>query len=429
MLPLLCRRGRTVRIPTFAILRRHSSDSKPLPSRTIEVGQVAKPDGLRHGQVETLETPPNSSPHESVERSEYTDSVGPSQRSPCPLLVFDLHAYDWIPTKGRVRNNQVNAGMLKFVSWDIDGARISPGRRVSTILNHLEGRFGNNKLDLVVMFHDVNPIALEEIRSHDWVRRNYILSDTKAETYPHTLILVPHSIGAFKCWDIRFPSDDKWGNTIFVDVPVHNSEEALPSALRICTTQMHAGPIKDRPRLNQISSLLKETATEYTIIGGLVGSRHNHKYAGLVHDQELAGLGLKDAWDDSFTTPAVLANYAKDDGPPGSATCMQLSSSRKPRRITRFLYTGPMKAFPIRESLSKSGVIGKLGLGSRVGLEVWKEIVLTTISPEINIEETRYYTDEWGEKHPTKIENMQRAKFHTSVSRHYGIAVGMKVLP
>ncbi|RSL79824.1 hypothetical protein CEP52_017474, partial [Fusarium oligoseptatum] len=201
-----------------------------------------------------------------------------------------------------------------------------------------------------------------------------------------TLMMIPRHLRISNCFRVPFVSKSE-RDVLVVHLSV--SENEGPSEpkgiLRLCTTHLESLDLGYEYRFRQLaalSALLKsELVQGRKVYGGLVGGDMNSTLASEHDDHRNPDIDLKDVWEDELApAPPALRPFYKDFtyGKALGNTWGYQSKGRLYQdygsRLDKFLYTGPIETFPVREAQDITGRLGRFGIGlkTRVGLnDVW----------------------------------------------------------
>ncbi|EEU34838.1 uncharacterized protein NECHADRAFT_88425 [Fusarium vanettenii 77-13-4] len=326
-----------------------------------------------------------------------------------PIMCTPRVHYTQVST-WRALNNQTNTlkrrDSLKIASWNLFFTSRGPATRATAALDHLRTLFGQEPHNLVVMFQEVCQESLHAILEDRWTQDNFSVTAVKPPPFYYreewndvrdenvgsmptrhfTLMMIPRGLRISNCFRVPFVSESE-RDVLVVHLPV--SENGPPDEtngiLRLCTTHLESLDLGYGYRFRQLaalSALLKsELVQGRKVYGGLVGGDMNSTLAPEHDDHRNPDIDLKDVWEDELApTPPALRPFYKDFtyGKDLGNTWGYQSKGRLYQdygsRLDKFLYTGPIETFPVREAQDTAGRLGRFGLGlkTRVGLnDVW----------------------------------------------------------
>lgn len=256
------------------------------------------------------------------------------------------------------------------------------------------------------MFQEVCQESLQAILENRWTQDNFSVTDVKPPPFYYreewndvreedagsvptrhfTLMMIPQNLRISNCFRVPFVSESE-RDALVVHLPV--SEDDGPNEpkglLRLCTAHLESLDLGYEYRFRQlatISALLKsELIQGRKIYGGLVGGDMNSIFASEHDDHRDPEINLKDVWEDeSAPAPSDLRPFYKDFtyGQAIGNTWGYQSKGRPYQdygsRLDKFLYTGPIKTYPVSEAQDTTGRLGRFGIGlkTKVGLnDVW----------------------------------------------------------
>ncbi|RTE68823.1 hypothetical protein BHE90_016801 [Fusarium euwallaceae] len=252
------------------------------------------------------------------------------------------------------------------------------------------------------MFQEVCQESLRAILEDRWTQDNFSVTDVKPPPFYYreewndvreenvgsmptrhfTLMMIPRDLRISNCFRVPFVSESE-RDVLVVHLPVLENEgpDKPNGILRLCTTHLESLDLGYEYRLRQlaaISALLKsELVQGWKVYGGLVGGDMNSTLASEHDDHRNPDIDLRDVWEDELApTPPALRPFYKDFtyGKDLGNTWGYQSKGRLYQdygsRLDKFLYTGPIETFPVREAQDITGRLGRFGLGlkTRVGL-------------------------------------------------------------
>lgn len=345
-------------------------------------------------------------------------------------------------------------GVLTLASWNLNWSSFDPVARTTAALAHMERVFGASPEHLIVMLQEVSPESLGTILENPWVRRNFIISDTKplkssrtvtVDKYSRlersakqaldyfTTMMVAKTLPIRGCF--RVPLTTKMGrDALGTDISLKSDKSASDTreCLRVCTTHLESlqeGHMLRPRQLAAISRLLKESTIHgYKVVSGIVGGDMN-AIRNSEHDYHRSDdVKLTDIWEvTSRTTQSHEISRGSTDG-------FQSSQHRGPKRLDRFLFSGPIQPLPVNHAQEVDGSIGLFGIGLRTTVKAWeiKREELHSRGGQVIKKENKEYISE------KRFETLQHLGFLSSyqvkqiemdswVSDHIGITVRIQV--
>jgi hypothetical protein len=292
-------------------------------------------------------------------------------------------------------------------------------------MDHLEEVFGDPSSPLVVMLQEVRHESLRAILEHPWITRNFALSNTHPPRPVFALIMVSHHVQTDRLFHIPFQSRMD-GGALVIDIPISSSDresEHPKRILRLCTTYLdpprEAGQDESGPRqLAQVSALLKAPPTPSSeITAGLVGgAMYLDTTSRIATNVDLCDV-LEDTADPS--TPALeivdrLMEMRRN------TWGYQAPNKCSVRRPGTFFYTGMADTVPLLELRDRIGKIGRLGKGAKAKINTWEYDIEPPSLESYVLSSGKSNSDTWRE-------GSVRKQLIGRVSRHFGIAIGIRV--
>ena len=320
---------------------------------------------------------------------------------------------------------------------------MAPGRakRTSAVMDYLKDLFGDPPPAMVVMLQEVHDHSLTAILAHQWIRKNFVLSNAEAPQRYFTIVMVSRHLRAENWFRVPFQSRME-RDALVVDIELSNLKGELDYPkryLRLSTTHLESLPETEgdelRPRqLAQISALLKAPSTHRAqIIGGIVGGDMNAISPTDAFTHKAHDIDLHDVWEDTPPSPIPARKPFQKDLTYGKAKGntwgyqSQRANSRK--RLDKFFYTGLVETMALVEPQDLTGKVGRLGIGIKTNIQVWEyeEIVkglrIVRGMPREYPIKRRFDTEQQSKI----LINGERKEIDTWISDHFGIAIGVKV--
>jgi tyrosyl-DNA phosphodiesterase 2 len=275
---------------------------------------------------------------------------------------------------------------------------------------------------LVIMLQEVHRESLSAIAKHQWVRKNFAVSNVHVARNLSTTIMVSQNIQT-DSW-FRIPLRGVTDRDLLaVDIPISapkGESEHTKRILRLCTTYLDLFRDEGRPcQLAQVSALLKAPPTRYSeILAGLVGANLNQDRPSFASSRMAGIVDLCDVWDDTTYPPTRILR------PTRNTKGYRKSNVRPAKRIDNFLYTGMIDAGPLSEVQDVTGRAGRLGVGLKTTVRTGKHYSKRRL---------KLTKREHGSKFPRKShsdicrEGGIRKELDVLVSSHVGSAIGIRV--
>jgi tyrosyl-DNA phosphodiesterase 2 len=309
--------------------------------------------------------------------------------------------------------------LLKVVSWNIDFASPGPAERAAVAIEYLHKMFGDRSDDLAIVLQEVCQRSAQEILQTRWIQQNFAIVGlnpprTFQDGIPRpakyfTLVITPKSLRLENSFRMTLPSE-MGRDALFVDIQLcplsRRPSSERTGVFRLCTTHLESlkeGADLRRRQLELISQMLKKGGDGTNIIAGLVGGDMNaiHDIEHTMHRQ----MGLKDAWEDESFAYRPNPEHGELDPSFGLLSGHTWGYQSKetewaPDRLDKFMYTGAIETTPLNETRKPGWLLGRLG----VCLTADVPLGLQPLKPD---------------------ETVQKAW----VSDHFGIAIGIRVIP
>jgi hypothetical protein len=374
------------------------------------------------------------------------------------------HAYDpetsaWAPAGDTGNTSNASAlqpgTVVKLVAWNMHAAGPGPAIRATEAMSYLERTFGGTPGHLVLMLQELRPASLQAILDHDWVRRNFVVSNAQVprsyvdavaassdKTYLgcFNLMLVARSLPIARCFRVPFVKSPTSSGALVADLALDSGRAGdATQVIRLSTallesTKFHRG-YRDG-QLASLSSFLKgKSASEANIVAGIVGGDMNCFVPAELAAHRAPSVNLTDVWEGTDVdrprskpgsygaSQGQTCGFHVDDGPP----------RQQGWRTARFLYTGSLDMVPVAEAQDVDAVSGLGRLGIMLKAEEEVEVTASSRAGRTNYIAEEFAHARQGDSpdspdsprgHAPGVTQTRAKPF---VSKHFAIAIGIRV--
>lgn len=375
------------------------------------------------------------------------------------------HAYNsatsaWAPADDASNAPALQPGtVVRLVAWNIHAPGPAPAVRASAAMSYLERTFGETPGHLVLMLQEVRPAALQAILDHDWVRRNFVVSDaqdppsfvdaaTASPSQPYlghfNLLLASRNLPVSRCFRVPFVSQVS-AHAVVADLAFDSGQAGdAGQIIRLCTTLLEPRWYQAGYRAGQlalISSLLKggKLASEASIVGGIMGGDVNSFLPQESDALWAPDVNLTDAWEGQGWRPPAAVNdkisppsYGAGHGHTFGYHHKLPPTKRK--RFARFLYAGSLETVPAAEAQDVDALsgLGRLGIMLKTEEEVQAWKFDQRRSGVARMIEPKYLSEEFANarERGTPQDYAPRVTPTTTkpfVSKHFAVTIGIRV--